>query len=88
LAGWKLSTIVYLIDKSVEDVPGYNTIKEIPVPMRTTQRISTFFRRAIKAPSVITRRGRSQGIFKAKRMVMVKRRPTKEQRMPMRTLLK
>jgi hypothetical protein len=66
----------------------YKTRSEITVPINTTQRISTFKIRATNAAPERRMRGRFQGMSKPKRIVTVRRRPTKEHNMPVITLLK
>jgi len=63
-------------------------MREMTVPIRTTHKISTFKMRAMKAAPERRTRGTSQGMSKAKRIVTVKRRPTKEHSMPLITFLK
>jgi hypothetical protein len=66
----------------------YRTINEITIPIRTTQRISTFKIKAINAAIERKIRVKSHGMFKAKQIVTVRRRPTKEHKMPVITFLK
>jgi hypothetical protein len=63
-------------------------MNEITVPARTIHRISTFKIRATKAAPERRIRGTSQGMSNAKRIVTVRRRPTKEHKMPVTTFLK
>ena len=66
----------------------YKTMRETTVPTRTTQRISTFKIRATSAAPEIRMRRTSQGMSKANRIVTVRRRPTKEHKIPVITSLK
>jgi hypothetical protein len=66
----------------------YKIIKEITVPTTTTHRISTFKMKAANAAPERRIRGMFQGMSKAKRIVTVRRRPTKEHNMPVMIFLK
>src|SRR3990172_9199739 len=61
---------------------------EIIVPATTTQRISTFKSKATSAPLASNKWDKSQWTFKAKRIVTVRSKPTKEHSTPAMTLLK
>jgi hypothetical protein len=65
-----------------------DTITEIIVPITTTQRISTFKSKATSALLASSKWDKSQWTFKAKRIVTVKSKPTKEHNTPPMTLLK
>jgi hypothetical protein len=66
----------------------YRTMREMTVPISTTHKISTFKIRATKAAPERRIRGRSQGMSRAKRIVTVRRSPTKEHNTPVITFLK
>ena len=66
----------------------YKTMSEITVPISITQRMSIFKIRATSATPERRNRGTSQGMSKTKRIVTVRRRPTKEHKIPVMTFLK